>query len=291
MLFGQELAYAVHLILSSCQPVNDMPALQETMDAFIRQSVSEDTATLPSIQHIEQCMETLSRYLLHFSDLFQDREISDEDDYADWEENLEAHMADLLQGDVEPSCDMGKLPLKALDPEHLRDFMGWFMLRETGDAELIQTYAIILKAWVEFIHAHGWWRQNEYLGFAEILDDVIPAATRVARLSQVLFHFVRSGTGVPPRLRGKRFSRFVEGHGRVSEITQEGLYFNFENQGETVGPVMLPSAIIDLIETGDVFDAELGLRGDSWVFVDIGPVYPRCVYVEVEEYQGLEKIS
>ncbi|MDQ6982220.1 MAG: hypothetical protein Q9M08_04340 [Mariprofundus sp.] len=261
------------------------------MDAFIRQSASDCVAKVSSLQHVEQCMETFIQYLLHFSDLFQDQDVLDSDDYADWEASLEKHMADLLQGDVEPPGDMGMLPLKSLDPEHLRDFLGWFMLRETGDVELIHTYATILKSWAEFIHTHGWWSQNEYLGFAEILDDVIPAAMRTARLSQVLFHFVRSGTGVSPRLRGKRFSRFVEGHGRVSEITPGCLHFNFENQGENVGPVVLPQVIIALVETGDVFDVELGLRGDSWVIVDIGPVYPRCVYVEVEEYQGLKKIS
>jgi len=236
-------------------------------------------------------MEVFTRYLLHFSDLFQDQEMPDGDDYADWEASLDAHMTDLLQGDVEPSGDMGALPLKSLDPEHLRDFVGWFMLRETGEAELIQTYADILGAWADYIQTRDWWNQNEYMEFAAILDDVVPAAIRAARLSQVLFHFVRSGTGVPPRLRGKRFSRFVEGHGRVSEITGDGVHFNFENQGEHVGPVMLPQVIVDLIEAGDVFDVELGLRDDCWVIVDIGPVYPRCVYVEVEEYRGLEKIS
>jgi len=102
---------------------------------------------------------------------------------------------------------------------------------------------------------------------------------------------VRSGTGVPPRLRGLRFSHFVEGHGRVVDIADGGLHFTFDNQGEKVGPVLLPRPMLDMVEAGDVFDVELGLRGDSWVMVDIGPVYPRCVYVEVEEYQGLEKIS
>jgi len=261
------------------------------MDAFIRQPLSEEKTKVLSLQDVEHCMEAFTQYLLHFSDLFQDQEMPEGDDYADWEASLEAHMTDLLQGDVEPPGDLGVLPLKSLDPEHLRDFLGWFMLRETGDAELIQTYAKILELWVGFIHAHGWWNQNEYLGFAEILDDVVPAATRVARLSQVLFHFVRSGTGVSPRMRGKRFSKFVEGHGRVSEITQGCLHFNFENQGENVGPIMLPQVILDLVETGDVFDVELGLRDNSWVVVDIGPIYPRCVYVEVEEYQGLKKIS
>jgi len=258
------------------------------MDAFIsRAAIGQSITPLQA----EQCMDALTTYLLHFSDLFDDQEMPDEGEYAEWEENLESHMNDLLQGDIELAGDLGQLPLKSLDPEHLRDFLGWFLLRETGDVELIQTHAETLSAWVEFVHAHDWWSQNEYYEFKTILDDIMPAAMRVLRLSQVLFHFVRSGTGVPPRLRGQRFSRFVEGHGRVSTIADGGLYLNFENQGEKIGPVLLPRPVLDLIETGDVFDVELGLRGDSWVMVDIGPVYPHCVYVEVEEYQGMEKIS
>lgn len=258
------------------------------MDTFISRAMTE-----PSISplHAEQCMDALTTYLLHFSDLFDDQEMPDEGEYAEWEENLESHMNDLLQGDIELTGDLEQLPLKALDPEHLRDFLGWFLLRETGDAEMIQTYSEILQAWVEFVYTNDWWSQNEYYEFKAMLDDITPAAARVLRVSQVLFHFVRSGTGVSPRLRGQRFSRFVEGHGRVSNIADGGLYLNFENQGEKVGPVLLPHAVLDLIEAGDVFDVELGLRGDSWVMVDIGPVYPHCVYVEVEEYQGLEKIS
>jgi len=285
-----------------------MPTLQETMDAFIRKTAGDQPAAL---LHAEQCMEALTSYLLHFSDLFGDREMQDESEYAEWEEHLEAQMNDLLQGDIEMVGDLGALPLQALDPEHLRDFLGWYLLRETGDAELIQVSADTLQAWVEFTYACDWWRQSEYLGFKDMLSDVTPAAVRVARLSQVLFHYVRSGVGVPPRLRGQRFSRFVEGHGRVAEIADGGLYLNFENQieqigsdktdsdktdsdktgSEKIGPVLLPRPVLSLTELGDVFDIELGLRGDSWVMVDIGPVYPRCVYVEVEEYTGLEKIS
>jgi len=262
--------------------------LQEAMDAFIRQS---DSQTSEQVLRYEQCMEALTLYLIHYSDLFDDQEFPDEGEYAEWEENLDAHMNDLLQGDIEPSGDLGQLQLKSLDPEHLRDFLGWFLLRESGDAERIRIEADSLKAWIDYIFSRGWWDPAEYLGFSEILAEVTPAALRTARLSQVLFHFVRCGAGVSPRLRGLRFSRFVEGHGRVSEITDGGLFFTFDNQGEQVGPVLLPRPILDMVETGDVFDVEMGLRGDSWAMVDIGPVYPGCVYVEVEEYQGLEKIA
>ena len=268
-----------------------MQTLQNSMDAFIRDVAAGSGVNADTLLHSEQCMEGLAQYLLHFSDLFQDPEMSDHADYADWEEGLEAHMSELLQGDVEPVADLGDLPLNALDSEHIRDFLAWFLLRESGDAGLMTAYVEVLRRWFDFLLQQQWWKQDEYFSFLQILNDVGPAAIRAARLSQVLFHFVRSGTGVPPRLRGQRFSRFVEGHGRVCAQSEAGLHFNFENQGETVGPVLLPGVILDMIEPGDVFDVELGLRGDSWVIVDIGPVYPRCVYIEVEEYQGLEKLS
>jgi len=265
--------------------------LQEAMDEYINScSASFSSASLVnSIQ--EQCLEMLAQYLIHYSDLFQDMEVSDEGDFADWENGLEQHMADLLEGDVEPSSDLGSLPVDALDPEHLRDFLGWFAVRESSNAELIQGYADVLQAWVNFMHDRGWLKHDGYLGFIEILAEGAPDAVRVARLSRVLFHFVRSGSGIAPRMRGKRFCRFVEGHGRVISWQNNGILFDFDNMQETIGPVALPQVIIDMIEEGDVFDIELGLRGDAWQMVDSGPVYPASVYVEVEEYQGLDKRS
>ncbi|WP_238701336.1 hypothetical protein [Mariprofundus erugo] len=261
--------------------------VQSAMDAYIRHTDMEGHG-MP----VEQCFEMLSQYLIHYSDLFNDAD-GDEDvgDYPDWEEGLDEHMSALLEGDLEPVGDLGNLLLEELDPEHIRDFLGWFVLRETNDEELLQSYAAVLHGWVEFVHRHGGWPDGEYPAFVSALDQVIPASIRVSRLSRVLFHLVRSGGGVPPRLRGHRFSRFVEGHAQASEITESGLYFSFHNQGEVIGPVSLPAPILSMIEVGDVFDLELGLRGDTWVMVDVGPVYPSCVYVEVEEYQGLEKLS
>ena len=265
--------------------------LQQTMDSFVQQFPVVHKSGGEAISEVETCLEILAQYLIHYSDLFQEQDIGDESDFAEWEEDLEQHMMELLDGDIEASSDLGSLPLDALDPEHIRDFLGWFLLRETCDAELVQAYADILKEWIDFIHTRGWWQQGDYLGFVETLVEVTPTAVRAARLSRVLFHFVRSGGGVPPRLRGKQFSCFVEGHGRVVSLENNALQLNFDNQDQQIGPVILPRPIFELVEPGDVFDVELGLRGDVWVMVDIGPVYPACVYVEVEEYQGLEKLS
>ena len=261
--------------------------LQASMDSFVQHLSADEEASAQS----EICLETLAQYLIHYSDLFQDQELGEDAEFVEWEHELEEHMVELLHGDLEPASDLGQLPLSALDPEHIRDFIGWFLLRETSDAELIESYADILRQWVQFIHERNWWEQADYLGFIEILGEITPAATRAARLSRVLYHYVRSGGGMPPRLRGKQFSRFIEGHGRVISIEDQALQLSFDNQDEKVGPIRLPRPICEMVETGDVFDVEMGLRGDTWVMVDIGPVYPASIYVEVEEYHGLEKVS
>jgi len=271
--------------------MSDGSTLQGAMDDFIKQIQSDISPDAISSETAEQCLELLAQYLIHYSDLFQDTALSDEGDYADWEESLESHMVELLEGDVEPSGDLGRLPLEELDPEHLRDFLGWFMVRETSDSNLICSYAELLQQWVEFIYTQGYWKQSLYISFVELLAQVKPEAERVAKMSRVLFHFVRSGGGIAPRLRGKRFSRFVEGHGRVDSVSGTGMYLDFDSHEEIIGPVPLPGVILDMIQAGDVFDVEMGMRGDTWMIVDIGPVYPGCVYVEAEEYQGLEKLS
>ncbi|EAU54328.1 hypothetical protein [Mariprofundus ferrooxydans] len=264
--------------------------VQTAIDDFVRYA---DTVEKSDAQATpDQCLEMLSQYLVHYSDLFNEMESEEEPaDFADWEEGLDNHMSALLEGDVEAVGHLGNLPLEALDPEHMRDFLGWFVLRETSDGELLQAYSDTLRAWVDFILARGWWKHDVYLGFIEVLEEVTPEAVRVARVSRVLFHFIRSGGGVPPRMRGQRFSRFVEGHAQVSTLAENSLQFSFHHQDELIGPVILPAPILGMIEVGDVFDLELGMRGDAWVIVDVGPVYPSCVYVEVEEYQGLDKLS
>jgi hypothetical protein len=285
---GKRRASRLSLAFTASQGVfmSRQTTLQQAMDSFIRH-IASDTELLADA---EMCMEMLAQYLIHYSDLFQDMELAEEADFNDWEEGLEEHMTELLQGDIDPVNDLGQLPLNALDAEHLRDFLGWFVLRESSDADLIQAYSDVLQKWIAFLQQRGWRNSSDGLRFLEILAEVTPTAVRAARLSRVLFHFVRSGGGVPLRLRGKRFSRFVEGHGRVVNLEDNALHLNFDNQDREIGPVILPRPIIDMVEQDDVFDVEMGLRGDLWVMVDIGAIYPACIYVEAEEYQGLDKI-
>lgn len=264
--------------------------LQESMERFV-QSEQQSVENPDGESDAETCMDALAHYLLHYSDMFLDPEREVEPDFADWEQGLEEQMVRMLEGDVEPALDLGQTPLMELDPEHLRDFLGWFILRESGDPELIEAYAGVLGRWFDFLVQRGWWKAEESVTFRQVLEEVVPEAVRTARAARVLYHFVRLGGGVPPRLRGQRFSEFAEGHARVAGIRDGALWFVFDNHEGEIGPVALPKTVLDLIAEGDVFDLELGLRGDTWMMVDIGPIYPACVYVEAEEYQDLDKIS
>jgi len=95
----------------------------------------------------------MADYLLNYSDLFQDDFLdTDESPLEDWEKSLEAHMHDLMDGDMESSAEVYGLELEQLEPEHLRDFFGWHLLREmSGDATAIEEYVQVIHQWLAFL--------------------------------------------------------------------------------------------------------------------------------------------
>ncbi len=260
--------------------------LQQVIDDYLHQRDEHESAYTATT-----VFEHLVQYLVHFSDLFRDPEFDDAGDFSDWEENLEEQMMHLLEGDIEPVHDLGQVPLSRLQTGHVRDFMAWFLLRESASSDSIQTYAEELARWFAYLQDTHRWTPGEYLDFFTVLNEVTPEASRASRLARILYYYVRSGSAMSPHARGKRFTAFAEGHARVHAVDDEGIVFHFDSQQRDIGPVALPKAILELVETGDVFDVELGQRGEQWYIVDMGPVYPGCVYVEAEELQGLDKIS
>ncbi len=264
--------------------------LQDAMDRFVR------TRMLKNAEQgalAEACMESMADYLLHYSDLFQDDlDEMDEVPLADWEQALDAHMDDLMDGDVEGGVELYGLELEQLEPEHLRDFFGWHLLREmSGDAAAIEEYAQVTHQWLAFLSEKGKISHAGYFEFMAVLNELVPECERAAKAARLLFHFVRLGSGISPRLRGQRFSRFVEGHARIASLEVHQIFLSFDNQEDRIGPVLLAREITGLLKPGDVLDVELGLRSDIWMMVDIGPVYPASVYVEAEVFEPLRKVS
>jgi len=264
--------------------------LQDALDRYVQELVSRDAKNR---EHTGECMEMLADYLLHYSDLFQDDPNEmDEMPLADWEQELHAHMSEMMDGDVEPVVDLYGLELDRLEAEHLRDFLGWYLLRELGgEAVVLSDCFSALRGWLEFLAKKGWIGTERRVEFLCILDEMQAECERAGKAAQLLFHFVRMGSGISPRLRSQRFSRFVEGHARIARLEQNRMYLSFDSQEAHIGPVPVAGEIAGLLRPGDVLDVELGLRAGVWMIVDVGPVYPASVYVEAEEFEPMHKVS
>ena len=257
--------------------------LQQAIDNYLqqREQIGHDTSSVFS---------SLAQYLVHCSDLFQEPEW-DESNLSEWEAELEEQMVRLLDGDTEAEHDLGALPLDRLEPAHIRDFIGWFLPRESVSSDVIREHGRELGAWFGYLKKHGYWSNERHLDFLAALHEVVEEAARACMLARVLYFYVRSGSAMSPKVRGKRFTRFAEGHARVARVNGQGIHFHFDSQGHELGPVVLPDRVLEYVRQADVFDIELGQREGQWFIVDVGPVYPGCVYVEAEEFTGLHKIS
>ncbi|MDQ6954512.1 MAG: hypothetical protein Q9M20_03625 [Mariprofundaceae bacterium] len=265
--------------------------VQEAMDQFTMSLDHDDSL---KVDDVETCLEMFADYLMHYSDLFQDEIEMDDTTPAEWEAALEGYIEKLFDGDMERPAELGGLLLSQLDGEHIKDFLGWYLLREPAmDSLALESFAAVLHAWVDFILAKAWLNKSTHKRFVEVLNDVVPESSRASKVAHLLLYFVRLGGGVSPRLRGKRFDKFAEGHARIDRIDMatKHVFMGFDNQDKLIGPVNLPLEIISYLCKGDVLDVELGKRGGQWIIVDIGPVYPACVYVAADELQIPDKLT
>ena len=262
--------------------LSTMMTVQDAIDQFDTTSMAGDKA---HGQEVERCLDAFAAYLLHFSDLFHDEEDMDEERMEEWEESLGAYMEQLFEGDVEPPQDLGSLTLDQLDPEHVHDFLAWFILRETdGDQEAVQVCGAVMREWISYLAGRGWIDTAGKASFLESIAEAVEAGQRVAKAARLLLRFVRMGSGMSEQVRSLPFSDFVEGHARLHAIEGHAITLRFAEDGPLIGPITLPQEIVALLREGDVMDVEVGQRGEIWQMVDIGPVYPASVHVEPEVF-------
>lgn len=264
--------------------------LQDAVDGFVR---TQAVRSSDRGQVVEACMEYLSHYLVAYSDLF-DEEPMESDDWQldEWEQQLDSHMSDLMQGDIEPPLSVYDLKLEQLEASHIREFFGWYLPRElSGDVSGIVDFASVMRDWWQFLNKAGRMDKAQHLVFLSALGEIEPEAVRVVKAAQLLYHFVRLAHGLPAHARASEFSRFAEGHARIGRIRENRIWLNFDSQEEQIGPVELSPEIAGLVRSGDVLDVELGQRGGVWIMVDIGPIYPSSIYVEAEEFDQFSMLS
>ncbi|MDQ6975559.1 MAG: hypothetical protein Q9M22_03215 [Mariprofundaceae bacterium] len=259
--------------------------IQESFDRF--KQTNHDAYQ----QETHDALELFGEYIVYYSDLSFDEEEEEPLQQEDWEQPLEQLMEELLEGDLDAVANLGILTLDQLNDEHLRDFLAWFLLREADTNSLtLQKYTNVLLAWVTFLRTQKAIDLATFSSYKATLEHTGVAAVRVCQAAHILFHFVRLGSAMSPRNREKKFTDFIEGHARIVGIEHNALHVGFDNQQQHIDPILLPEAIISLLQLGDVLDVELGLRNDEWQIVDAGPIYPACIYIEAECFDVPEKI-
>jgi len=267
--------------------------VQDAMDQFLDFLCRHKNETFQQ-QDAEACFEILAEFLVYYSNLYQEREEPEAISLDDWEEALEGYVEKLFEGDMEQMPDLGGLSLTELDAEYFRDFLGWYVLREPNTSSvMVKRFGQVLQAWALFMHQRTWLDDVHKAELCNVLDDVVVAASDAATAAHLLLYYVRLGAGVAPRLRGQRFDAFVEGHARIErlDLEQNTVFLGFDNQESPVVPIVLPLEIINYLHQGDVLDVEMGQRGGQWIMVDIGPVYPACIYMEADELKIPEKLT
>lgn len=258
--------------------------IQDAIDQFI-QSQNETLA-----RESTRTLELLCDYIAHFSDLSAGMDEPEQLDSQEWEEPLEALMDELLNGDTDPVSHLGTLNINRLDSEHFRDFLAWFLLREPGINSLqLLTHMDVLLQWLNFLQTRTILSKETVSEHSALINSCGEDAIRVCKAAHILLHFVRLGSGMSPRNREKRFTAFIEGHARIESL-DSGLHLGFDNQERKIGPVLIPEAILALLQPGDVLDIELGQRDNQWLIVDTGPIYPACTYVEADLFETPEKV-
>ena len=267
--------------------------VQDMMDEFIDDAALNGIVPLQR-DEIELCFNMLAEFLVYYSNLFQDGEDAEDAPMDDWEVSLESYVEKLFDGDMEGSIDLTSLPLSALDAEYLRDFLAWHVLREPHvSSVLVESLGEVLRAWALWMQRRHALDDVACHEWCSMLDDVVLEASRAAKAAHLLLYYVRLGAGIAPRLRGQRFEAFVEGHARIERLDVDArqVFLGFDNQDAPVLMLTFPKDIIQYLHEGDVLDVEVGKRGGQWTMVDVGPVYPPCVYIEADELKVPDKLT
>ncbi len=266
--------------------------LQESFDHFLLHLQNTGDNTAETLAQHEQVFQWLSEYLIYYSDLFQAEGEETPSNLQVWEESLDNFIEQLIQGEYDSPPSLEGLPFDRIDGDYLRDFLAWHLLREPSVNSLMVQHATeTLLSWLDHAKNQLWLDKDTLQHWQDVIQDTLPDAKRAAIAAHLLLYHIRLGGGVAPRLRGKRFETFKEGHARVAQVSESELWLTFDNAPKSmIGPVVLPKTILQHLRVGDVIDVELGKREGVWMIVDIGPVYPAVVYVPAEEMALPDKV-
>ncbi|MDQ6950055.1 MAG: hypothetical protein Q9M26_00145 [Mariprofundales bacterium] len=275
-----------------------MPAtVQQSMERFIHHRYHTDRET----GHMaDACMNLLSDYLQFWSGLFQQDglEMAEElsSDTADWERELDAKMAQWMDDDTAPVNDLGSLTIDQMDEEHLREFIGWYLLKDMAlDSHQVRELLDTLGGWISFSRRNHALEPKQADAFSSILEQTLPETVRAATAANALQQMVQSGQfRAPPATDRCTLRGFVAGMARLRPA-QGSYLLTFDDNEIASIPITLPQVLHPLLREGDVLHIYLASYGDQrYRLVDSGPLFPASTWVEatlMERFAPMDTIE
>ncbi len=273
--------------------------VQQSLERFVHQRYDSNRQ---SGREAEACANLLADYLQMWSGLLSHewRE-GEEDAPEEWERELDAKMEQMLGGDATPSqADLGSLALDQLDEEHLREFVGWYLLKDLAlDSPSLRGVLEMLRQWIDFAYRQRGLGRTLHRRFVETFEECAPEAERAVVAAHALQRLVLSGALYA---RSAQDSSMIEcllsatarvGVARCGDPCTHWLSVD-EVEADRL-PVTLPEALHPYIRSGDVVQVSLAQHADGAIrLVESGAIFPASTWVDammMEQFNPFDTVQ
>jgi len=155
----------------------------------------------------------------------------------------------------------------AKTPEHVGEFLGYFMIRKViVPAKLTAAAGRVTKEFVEWLAERSWIEATAIADAVERSDDAARYLPRAERLGRLLYEQAQRTRIDQSALADEDY---VEDYLAIERVESSALWF----EGD-IGPVPVSAATAKLAQPGWSINLVLGRKGGKWHLLEVGNVYP-----------------
>jgi hypothetical protein len=152
-------------------------------------------------------------------------------------------------------------------PQHLGEFLGYFMIRKViVPEELTAAAGRITKELVEWLDGRGWIAAADVADAVERSEDAARDLPRAERLGRLLYQLAQRTRIDQTTLADEDY---IDNYLTIERVEPTALWFE-----GGVGPVTVGAAAAKLAQTGWSVNLVLGRKGGKWQVLEVGNVYP-----------------
>jgi len=238
-------------------------------------------------QVAETCANLLSDYLQSWSGLFQYEGAGDDFDAQDWERDLDDKMMQMFNGDTAPpAVDLGAFSIDQFDEEHLREFIGWYLLKDMAfDSLMLKGVLGMLQQWIDFALRQRALSKKQHQLFMDTLHETAPEAERATIAAHALQKLVLSGSLYSrPAAESTVIECLLAATARIS-VAEPGEpcshWLGVDEVEADRLPITLPNALHAYFQQGDVLQLCLAQHADGEArLVESGAIFPASTWVD-----------